>query len=299
MAFDNFYYKAQRVYIAKRDVNGYAKGQLANPDSVDVSSNSVESSALIINTPVTFTPPAVTRAEYKDKSGGQLWQTIDGGVDDIATGTLVFSRESSALNTLVASLGTDTTQSTSFEQGGVDPTVQQLNNLWIGFERLVSDYDGTTFTTGRPSIEWYAGTLSLPTRPEANNNTGINPQSLTYVLTAQRFSKFLTGGLLSAITNAAYQSGSTLVHKMDVVYPNAAGIIVHTAVMDGTDTSFTLPYRPLSNSATTGAGNLIFKNGTATAVTSVNTTTGVVTLAAAGASGDIWEFIGPTNFVAI
>lgn len=299
MAFENFYYTARKIYVLKRNIAGYGMGQVADPNNVDASSASVESSALILNMPVTVTPPAVTRANFEDKGGQQLWQNLDGGVDSIASGTMVLSRESSALNSVIASLGTNTAQSTSFEQGGTDPTVLTLNPVWVGFERLASDYDGTSFTPNLPSIEWYQATITPPSRPEMNQTTGINPQALTYTFNATRFKRFLTGQLLSAMAGATYQNGETLVHKMDVLLSGASGIIVHTAVLEGAATTFTLPYRPLSSGATVGGGNLIFKNGVQTAVTSVNTTTGVVTLTGAGTDNDIWEFIGPTAFVAI
>ncbi|MGL4996538.1 MAG: hypothetical protein ACRC6G_10265 [Deefgea sp.] len=299
MAFENFYYTARKVYVLKRNIAGYGMGQVADPNNVDASSATVESSALVLNMPVTVTPPTVTRASFEDKGGQQLWQNLDGGVDGIASGTMVLSRESSALNSVIASLGTNTSQSTSFEQGGTDPTVLTLNPVWIGFERLVSDYDGASFTAGLPSIEWYQGTITPPTRPEMNQTTGINPQALTYTINASRFKRFLTGQLLSAMANATYQNGETLVHKMDVLLSGASGVIVHTAVMEAAATTFTLPYRPSSSGATVGGGNLIFKNGVQIAVTSVNTTTGVVTIASAGADNDIWEFIGPTTFVAL
>jgi len=299
MAFENFYYTARKVYVLKRNLAGYGMGQVADPNNVDASSASVESSALILNMPVTVTPPAVTRATFEDKGGQQLWQNLDGGVDSIASGTMVLSRESSALNSVIASLGTNTAQSTSFEQGGTDPTVLTLNPVWIGFERLASDYNGSTFPPNLPSIEWYQGTITPPTRPEMNQTTGINPQALTYTFNVSRFKRFLTGELLSALTGANYQNGETLVHKMDVLLSGASGIIVHTAVLEAAATTFTLPLRPLSSGATLGGGNIITKNGAPIAVTSVNITTGVVTIAAAGADNDIWEFIGPTAGVAI
>ncbi len=69
---------------------------------------------------------------------------------------------------------------------------------------------------------------------------------------------------------------------------------------DATEVTFVAGYRPLSSTVTNNATpNWFARNGTDQALSSISTTTGVATMAAAGTAGDMNVLIYETNFVAI
>lgn len=69
---------------------------------------------------------------------------------------------------------------------------------------------------------------------------------------------------------------------------------------DGTETTFVTGYRPISTVVTVNASpNWFARNGTDQALSSIVTTTGVATMAAAGTAGDANVLIYQTEYVAI
>jgi hypothetical protein len=74
-------------------------------------------------------------------------------------------------------------------------------------------------------------------------------------------------------------------------------LFTETWITNGSGSTFNLTYKPLFSDATQTGRNWITRNGLNIAVTSVNTSTGLVTLTSAGSSGDIVNVTYPTNFV--
>jgi hypothetical protein len=75
-------------------------------------------------------------------------------------------------------------------------------------------------------------------------------------------------------------------------------LYVETQRSDAAATTFTATYLPVSSTITINASkNEMVKNGTPTALSSFNTSTGVVTLAAAGTAADLHVVTYGTNYV--
>jgi len=72
---------------------------------------------------------------------------------------------------------------------------------------------------------------------------------------------------------------------MSSLYP----YMLDTWIADGTATTFTLTALPKKSTVTTGnTDNWVTKNSVNTAPTSINTSSGLVTVAAAGSAADVW-----------
>jgi hypothetical protein len=73
-----------------------------------------------------------------------------------------------------------------------------------------------------------------------------------------------------------------------------------TFISDGTDVDFTLGYKPTSSIVTlNAAANEFARNGTLVALSSVNTSTGVATMANAGSAGNVNIVLYETDFEAV
>jgi hypothetical protein len=85
---------------------------------------------------------------------------------------------------------------------------------------------------------------------------------------------------------------------VDYITPDA--FCIHAYRQDGSTTTFTTAYRPLSSTITLNAtSNPFTVGGTPTALSSLNTTTGVATLAAAGTTGIYDVLTYSTAFVPV
>jgi hypothetical protein len=77
-------------------------------------------------------------------------------------------------------------------------------------------------------------------------------------------------------------------------------VALTTYVANGSATTFTPQYLPATSVITLNANNNMFTvDGTATALTSISTSTGLATMAAAGSSGDVNVLVYETNFVPV
>lgn len=293
---DNFNYRNAWVLVGKVDSAGYAAGQVSDPENVDYASNTVVSGALVL--PVIDTGGlGVTRAVYTEKSGGVIRQNVDAGVESVSSFPLTFGRHASALGALssnVATANVDTVGTVgTVQHGGLDVAPGTLNNVFVAVLHQRSEYASGSFTAGRWAMKLYGMGQLAPTDYATNQNTGDNPFPSVWNFTAAKTTKAIWGQLWSALS-LGYDNNETFMHLMTGRDPFA----IATAWMDGTDTTFTPPYLPLYSDVAITGRNLIYKNGTRTAVTSWSTSTGLVTLAAAGTAGDKWVLVYPSDYVA-
>jgi hypothetical protein len=291
---DNFNYRNSYVIVGKIDSDGYAAGQVANPDSV---TPTLVSGALVLPTIIDSTGTAVTRSVYTERSGGVIRQNIDGGVESVSPVTLNFGRFSSALAALssnVASANVDTVGTVgTIKHGGYDISPEDLNNLFIGVLHQTSEYASGSYTAGKWTLKLYGNCQLSPNDYGTNQSTGENPFPAQWTATPSKTTKAPWGQLWSALS-LGYGNNETFMHPMTSTSP----LHIATAWMDGTDTTFTLPYLPLNSDFAVTGRNMVYLNGTRVAVTSINTTTGLVTLTAAGSANDIVVVVYETNFVA-
>lgn len=101
-------------------------------------------------------------------------------------------------------------------------------------------------------------------------------------------------GVPFSTANQGWQNNKTPVFA--IISDNPIGLASYIA--DGTETTFTAPYLPVTSTvASSNAGNLHALNGAFAALSSVNTTTGLVTLASAGSDLDYHGLMYETNFI--
>lgn len=280
--------------IGKRDQNGYAKGTLASPNA-GTSGDSVVTHALFIEHPVQVDAPTGERIRVDEFSGQKPRGVMDLGAGPMQAFNTIFARNDESLNAIADGSATNTTQISGVTQGGENIIPETLNDMfqfWTMGGQLVSD------TGVRSSIYghwWYPYvTMSLvPTGIAQQTSSAQNPNNATYSSNPNLSTKLPTGGLLSELSVGYTENVRHKMRSTEKLW------MVTTAIMDGTDTTIQLLWLPKYSDASTGGRNLIMKNGTATAVTSVNTTTGLVTLAAAGTLDDIWVIFYPITGIRV
>lgn len=299
MAFDELFYTLRYMQFEKLNSNGYAAGIVDDPDSVSVVGGAVLSGALVIDNPIAFPAPDVTRTIVTEKGGGGILQKIDAGVSDISEVELQITRLNSVLNKASTGVGSNTAEWSHAELGGADFAAQTLKNMSLIYFTRTSNKDSSGFHPGQYAAFETHGTLSI--KPiDANQNDGENPMAITGIWAPTKISKLGNGRSLSSLTGLNYSDGETMIfpynkmsaffHRVTIWLPTAAsGVTV------------TLPYLPLSNAVALGGANWITLNGvpSATIVASISTSTGVVAIATSGYSaGDLVHIVYPTNRVA-
>lgn len=284
--------QAAGALVYKTDSNGFHAGTVDDPDNVDTSGGIEVSGALYIPYVIDFDAPEVTYSELIERSGQQVRQRVNTGVSDISSFATNLSRFMDDISEMSHDIGTNTTFWGGATIGGAEQAPKIFNNLG-----LVLFQQGRVPVGGGYANNYkgyvYGSTQIVQAQPGGSQAEGENPNPVPTTITPSNMSVFPTGTDLSDITGLGYSGGETL------MVPVLRDEMFHiaTAWLDGTETTFTLPYLPTSSDATAGGANLITLNGTPVAVTSVNTATGVVTLASAGTEGDIVVVMYPTNYV--
>lgn len=116
---------------------------------------------------------------------------------------------------------------------------------------------------------------------------------MTWNVSPQRATKTPSGTAFSAMAMATPNNEMDC-YLVESTYPLAWAAFRS----DGAATTFTPAYKPLSSVVTVSATENHFTiNGTKTALTSFNTSTGLATMTAAGSSGDYNVLMYETNFV--
>ena len=117
-----------------------------------------------------------------------------------------------------------------------------------------------------------------------------NPNNVTLTIEPFSTTKFPTGKAMSA--TQGWYGNSEFEFFMSSVYP----YMMDTWIADGAATTFTLTVIPVNSTVTSGnTYNWTTKNSVNTAVTSINTSSALVTIAAAGSAADVWVVWYPTT----
>lgn len=281
-----------RVLIHKNNSSGYAMGQFTDAEIADTTPASVLiTEALVLDSITAIGAPGTSRITVSRFGGQQFKGRFDLGPGEFADFNLAFSDDSPSLAFLSNGAKVNTTTVTGVTVGGENTRPVSLNDL------------GGIFTVGAQAITRSTGAIStqfvhfwqpaftlakIPEELAGIQSSTTNPYDSVYNMAVSNSLQLQNGTLLTTLdigVSAAFRI------PFRSPYKNYA---LATAYADGTGTTFTLPRLPLFNTATTGGENYITKNGVPTAVTSVNVSTGVVTLAAAGSAGDIWNLWYPT-----
>jgi hypothetical protein len=282
---------AFHVQVMKRDANGYAKGILADPDTVVANTTS---SALHIGSLDAFTAPNPTTEFGTGRGGQKLIGSMALGISSFGTPSITLAAFDETLNAFIKGTTADVTTITGWAMNAANSS-QQI------FPQLITIVTGkflNTDTLGEFYLNWVFHNCQWVSAsgPNTSQAGGVNPNPLTYNLNLSLSTRNITGKVFSSSTGMSVVDGTDTWTLIRTTWPLA----VTTWVANGAATTFILGYRPVYSTVTTGTVDNSFTiNGVATAPTSVSTTTGVVTVAGAGTTGDIHEAVYQTKFVAI
>lgn len=137
--------------------------------------------------------------------------------------------------------------------------------------------------------------LMVPRCTAIINSGGFNYRAVSNVtvVATPTFTTAGPNGMLFSDMNMSLTSDRVDQYNVQTDYP----IHITTFISDGSATTFTAPYLPVSSTVTLGATyNWFSRNGTPQALSSFSTTTGVATMAAAGTAGDVNVLIYQTAF---
>ena len=272
------------AYVAKRNSDGYAVGTAADPENLTAGASLAP---YMISYPVSVASPDITRAIAKQFGGQKIINQRQLGTSDIGAFEIEVSAFDATFDALVTGGAVDTTTQTGW--GGMSaPNVNAVETpeFVLAFQM--------TYTPESGSDKWltmfYNNVQIAPGGLGANQNDGVNPNTRTYTVSPSSSTRLATGRLYSA-TALNVEDDKDISFRVTDEYR----LHLFTYIDDGSTTTFTLPYLPKYSDATGAAENSITRNGATLAVTSVNTTTGVVTFTA-GTSGDIIIVVYPTDY---
>lgn len=239
---------------------------------------------------------STNNALYIKKVRGVGWSQQQGNVIPFEGGDVVYGQAAYAsggfqpfeiethshnktLQAMVLGTSIDSTTNSSYPTTGNNPRRAIMPNVGLILTSYLQSHD--TGTSGQtqyehfvfPSctVEWIYGAPSF--QAQHVSRLRVTPTIVT---------KNILGVAFGA--NQGFTDNATDMYDFQSVYP------VHLAsfISDASATTFTPLYKAISSVVTSGASpNWMAKNGTTTALSSVNTSTGVMTLAAAGTAADM------------
>lgn len=270
--------------IAFRDSNGYPKGTQTSPDNV---TNGTTTSMYKLTGTVKAGIPNITREIAKFRGGQAILGQMALGISDFGSSDLSLSAYDEVLNAYitasVADIVTASAHVLTAPNTNLSAPPQFVILLTAGFQTTpggVNKFISLIYPNGQ----------IYPPGFGFSQDSGVNPNPAGHTIVPTISNRLHTGHLVSA-------SALALVNNSDLFFIHRSDnpIWVTTYVAQASATTFTLPYKPLSND-TTGAINIVTKNGVNFTPVSISTSTGVVTIASA-TGGDIYVVVFPTNFL--
>jgi len=292
----SFPYGAYEVQIVLLTEEGIAVGQSQTPDNI---TPPLTSHAYRVNHMVEFAPGDPTYTVATERSGMKFRGQVDLGLENPGEMTMTLAEIDMQLNALATDSRVVEDYSLGFTEGGNNANNDNPPNVGLLLTRGRASRDTATYGARGFGHIFIPNCTLRAQHAGANQTGGENPIPLTYVVRPSLSSKLFNGVLFSAINADMYTDGQTWWHEVDT----NDKLAVTSFVADGSTATFTLGYRALYSDATAIGRNRIARvdNGAATgnqvAVTSIATgSSKLVTLAAPGTSGDIWNIIYPTTF---
>lgn len=273
------------------DDDGYAMGTLANPNAPVA--NTLYSGHLITH-PISLSGIGVQPTYAEDRGGTKPRGTIALGAESASPGTLTLSDYDVDFTTLATGTVLDNTTYPGFQMHTADHLAKPATLGLLVIQGYHDRVDGAaSYGTAKYLNKFYLKSQFTAPDARASQEGGTNPNPLEWGFNVQPGAALPNGALLS-VTSLGVTDNTAYYVSMITDYP----LHITTWIANGSATTFTLPYLPIYDTEDNSGDNIITKNGAETTVTSVNTGTGVVTIAAAGDSGDVWTVIYKTNYVA-
>lgn len=271
-------YAFERAFVWRVGSNGIATGQL-DPDNLTANTTS---HAYQVNGPITATLPDPQFGSVEFRGGMSFEGTADTGLEGIGVGTLQASQMDASLDALLQGGLVDTTSlsnATISSPNSLNPSPRQVGLMLVG--RIQSRLSASAGSNKYLHIIYPKCQMRKKT-PNLTQSGGLNPAAVELEFKPQVATKFHTG--IAMGSNQTWYNNSEFHYRIVSDNPYALTIFVQNA----STTTYTTEFLPTSSAVTSGTTtNWFTVNGAATAPTSIVTTTGVVTLAAAGTSGQI------------
>lgn len=259
----------ERALIGYRDSSGYFTGQQSTL------STNVTSGAYVCILPRTASFQALAPVNLDITGGDVIYTTIQFGNSKTQPFDLILEDYDTALVTLISGATTNTTNSqvtyVSDNPARNSPTV-----LALGLQSRVYDINGVQYYITRwfPACQMRIKRNGPAFQAKSDVVISCTPLMSTTNIEGRSFG---SSGLNMGLTQDKADSYDYLSYNP---------IHVTAYKQNASATTFTNTYRPLSSTVTLNASpNNFYVGGTATALSSISTTTGVATLAAAGSSG--------------
>ncbi len=292
-----FIYSPLYVQLAFRSSAGYPMGTLTTPDSPTPGVGGVVYAPYLMKNIVSFEGFSPTRAVAVDLGGSKIRAQADVGVESFGSGTLVLSERDDVFESYITGSSVDSTTVTGWRDSG-----SNVNNIIAPafFLIVTTKADVIDESTTPPTITKQYTHFIFPNCQITKANSGsaaqgggTNPNTFSYNIIPSIAYRALSGLPFSSTAMA-------LADNSDVSYvsqtPNP--IMIATYVEGSTpDGAFIMPYRPLTTESDTSDKKLT-KNGAAVSYTTVNATTGAVTMTA-GSANDIFVALMETAYTAI
>jgi len=275
------------VQVALVGTNGYAYGQVGSSLA-----QAADSGAYLISEPKSATMPTPDRNTI-NFTGGDIWLgAYQYGIDAVGSFDMTVSGFDADLIALVTGSAVDQTwnqQWTLFSENELANELPQVCMIFSYRLQARGPSDGAALWINTIIPRAWCGPRGLTGAPSFQS-----AGEYSFTVTPTSSTVIPNGSLLSATSLALERNKGFRVH---VIADKPLGL--HTFIADGSATTFTLDYLPTDDTVTlSNAGNLMAIDGTLTAASSVNTSSGLVTLSAAGSADDIVTMLYETNFVA-
>lgn len=284
MAYNLIITGFERALLGFRDSSGINTGQQSTL------ANNATSGAYVVTLPRTASFEALAPVNVNVEGGDILYTIVQFGNSKTQPFDMILSNSDQTLIELISG-STSNTTNTQATLISDNPARATPRVMWLGLQsKAIDDNTGNQVYVTKffPQIQ-----LRIKRRGPAYQALHDTVISCTPQMTAAFITGMIWGstGLNMTLTN----------DKTDNVdYVSANPIHVTAYRQDGAATTFTQAYRPLSTTITLNATpNSFYVDKVATALSSIVTTTGVATLAAAGVAGKADCLLYETNYVPV
>lgn len=283
-------YGFEQALIWRVDSAGAAVARL-DPDNLTPNTTS---HAYEVFGPITMTPAQAEFDEFQFRGGGSFEGSADGGLRQVNAGSIQVSQMDAALMAFFMGSNVDTTSlvnASIYAPDSLRPSARQ-----IGLMLIARVQSRESASSGQNKyLHWLYPLVQARMRPpQLTQEGGVNPSPITIDFKAQVAARFPTGVAFGS--NQGWYQNSEYQFFINADNPYHLTVYVQNAVA----TTYIAGYRPVSSTITGGnTTNWHTVDSVVTALSSLSTTTGVATLAAAGTSGKVARLLYQTQRVAI
>lgn len=237
-----------------------------------------------------FGTPEFQRITFRD--GSKFQGAVDGGLIDPGQVEITINFYDATLNNLFFGVNVDTSTITNTTQSSYGYTTTSPYDVGVLLTSQIYSRDAST----RGSSQFVTYVIPLAqariNAPSFNQDGGENPSTATITLQLKVADNDVIGVPFGS--NQNFEGNEELMYTITSDKPYS----LMSYVADGIATTYTTEYLPTSEDVAGGnTTNYFGIDGVVTAPTSISATTGVVTLAAAGNSGDVASAFYQTDFV--